>query len=1009
MTSTQVETIHASISGRTRFHVPALRRSEALKRWLESELTGSPGVERASASPITGNLLVCYHPDLDSARVAERVRELIERFHSGDAAKSAPSISPPRHVEASTEAWHPLSIGESLTMLESHPGGLTADEAAARLRRYGKNTLPGAEPTSALGTFVEQFKSLPVALLAGGAALSFLSAGAAEAALLLGAAGLNAVIGFVIERRAETTIQSLRNRVRPPAWVVRDGAIQSIPVEEVVPGDILVLKRGTLVPADGRIIEADRLRLNEAALTGESMPVSKEAEALLAAEIPVAERLNMVYRGTLVSGGHGLAVATATGKATELGRIYGLVLRSTDQTAPLERSLNQLARQWAIISISVGGLSFLAGILRGYGLLGATHGALSLAVAAIPEGFPTITATTLALGIQNLRRHRVMVHRLEAVEALGAVQTICFDKTGTITLNQITATEIYAGTRRMEAHEGRITADGAQIDPHEDEALLQLMRIGALCSDTEVRRGEREEWVFNGPPMDNALLHLAVDAGIDPLSLRAIYPVVAVRRGGPHRKYLMTIHRREGGRAGAAGLVAVKGRAAIVLARCASQMKEGQVVPLGEADRQQIVHEIDRLAKNALRVVGLSYREVADPDAIAEEDPGELIWLGAVGFTDPIRPGAKEIIDTFHQAGITTVMITGDRSDAAYSVAKTLGLAGQEAIEILDSTHLRHMEPALLSGLTERAHVFARLSPAEKQQIVLALQRRGKVVAMTGDGVNDAPALKAADIGIAMGKGGTVLAREVADLILQDDRLETMIVAVRQGRAIHDNLRKSIRYLLAATMGEVIVRFAGVALNFQIPTPFFWVNLLLPALALAMEPPEPDVMQRPPRPSGKPIVGSDDFKKIAFQGGTISLGALTACSYGISRYGLSAQAGTVAFLGLSAAQLLHALNARSERASIFQQKGPGAPTSPSRNAYLWLSIGGTLLLQSAALSIPGARSLLGLAPISLLDGAVIAGAAALPLLINEAAKEPYPTLPPSSEGVIARPAAVAAL
>jgi Ca2+-transporting ATPase len=690
-----------------------------------------------------------------------------------------------------------------------------------------------------------------------------------------------------------------------------------------------------------------------------------------------------------------------------LGRIHGLVLQAADRAAPLERSLDQLARHLAVISVSVCGLSLIAGLLRGFGLLGATRSALSLAVTSIPDGFPTITAATLALGIRNLRRRHVTVHRLEAVEALGTVQTICLDKTGTITMNQIAATAIYTGMRRIEVHAERFTVGGVPINPLEDEGLLRLMRIGALCSDSETRRGESNEWVFSGPPMDNALLHLAVNAGVDVPGLRRIHPVVAVRRGGTRRKYMMSVHLREEASGDAGGLVAVKGRSPGVLARCGWQIQEGRKVRLGEEERRQILHEVDRLSKNAMRVLGLAYREIDSPRGLPEEDPADWIWLGAVGFTDPIRPGAREIIDAFRRAGISTVMITGDRTDAAYSVAKESGIAGQDAVEILDSTHLRHIEPGVLSGLTERAHVFARLSPAEKRQVVLALQRRGKVVAMTGDGVNDAPALKAADIGIAMGKGGTALAREVADVILEDDRLETMIVAVRQGRAIHDNLRKSTRYLLAATAGEVITRFVGAMLDFRMPTPFFWMNLLLPALALAMEPPEPDVMNRPPRPAEKPILGSDDFKKIALQGGALSLGALAAYGYGLARYGPGARAGTLAFMGMSMAQPLHALSARSERASFFREKITGGESPVPVNSYLPLSVGGTLLLQSAALFLPGARSLLGLAPVSLLDGAVIAGSAALPLLINEAAKKSAPTPAAPGEVMIAGPAVVA--
>lgn len=989
------EIIHASVPGRARFHIPALRRSDALKRWLESELTGSAGVERASASPLTGNVLVYFNRAVDLQVVADRIGECVGRF----------PVWPLHRLESPSEKWHRLSSVEALTALEAHPGGLSVDGIVDRLRQYGRNTLPGTEPPSALETFVDQFRSLPVALLIGGAALSFLTAGAAEAFVILGTVGLNAVIGFILERRAETTIQSLRSLARPPAWVVRDGEVRSVDAEQVVPGDILVLKRGNLVPADGRIIEAERLRLNEAALTGESMPVSKKAEVLLAHETPVAERLNMVYRGTWVSGGSGLAVAVATGKATELGRIHGLVLQAEGQTTPLERTLDRLARQLAVISGCVCGLSFLIGFLRGYGLLETLKASLSLAVAAIPEGLPTITTTTLAVGIQNMRRHRVMIHRLESVEALGSIQTLCFDKTGTITVNKITVIAIHAGLRRINRSEEGFTVDGAPVNPVECEELVRLMQIGALCSDTDVRR-DRGEWVLNGPPMDNALMNLAIRGGVDVLELRRDHPTVAVRRGSAHRKYMMSIHGSEGPGANGAGLVTVKGRPSAVLARCDWQIKEGRKMPLGQEDRREIERETDRLAAHAMRVVGLAYREVDSPRNLPDEDPSDLTWLGTVGFADPIRAGAKDLITAFHEAGIATVMITGDRVDTAYSIGKELGLAEQGQIEILDSTHLRNLEPEVLSGLTERVHVFARLSSSEKRQIVLALQRRGKVVAMTGDGINDAPALKAADIGIAMGKNGTALAREVADVILEDDRLETMIIAVRQGRTLYDNIRKSARYLLAATVGEVIVRFAGIALNLGMPTPFVWVNPIFPAVALALEPPEPDVLKRPPRPSHQPIIGPDDLKKIAFEGGMISVGALGAYGYGLARYGSGAHAGTLAFMGLSTAQILDALSCRAEHHRLFREAGvEGQPPLPP-NPYLWLSIGGTLLLQGVALLVPGVRGFLGLTPISILDGAVIGASAALPLLINDATKGRLPKLSPSSDAMNARPAEV---
>jgi P-type Ca2+ transporter type 2C len=1009
-----VQILHASVPGRARFHVPILRGSEALMRRLETDLGGLSGIWSASANPVTGNILVYFDPAVGSESVADRVGKLLAGYPTPESSNlplqsrdesantasaglfASPSISPSPHPDSPPEPWHQLSAAEVLTALAADPQGLSSDEVPQRLRRYGKNFLPGTEPASTLDTFVDQFGSLPVALLVGGAALTFLTAGAAEAFVILGVVGINAAIGFIFERRAETMIQSLRTLGQPRASVLRDGRVQWIDREQIVPGDILVLKRGTLVPADGRIFEASRLRINEAALTGESMPVSKVTEALHHAETPIAERSNTVYRGTLVSGGSGLAVTVTTGKFTELGRIQGLVHREEKRATPLERMLDRLARHILVASGCVFGLSFVVALLRSYGLLEILRASLSLAVAALPEGLPTITTTTLALGIQNMRRRRVMIHRIEAVEALGSVQVICFDKTGTITMNQVMVTAIHAGMRRFDVSDGRLTADGAAVDPLEYGELLRLMQVGALCSDTDMRR-EDGGWVLNGPPMDNALLNLALGAGVDVPGLRMEHPVVAVRRGSAHRKYMMSIHRCEPEGADRAGLITVKGRPRAVLERCHWQIREGQKLPLGEEDRRRIEIEIDRLSSHALRTVGVAYTETDSPQNPPEQDPSDLIWLGLVGLSDPIRPGAKELIGAFHEAGIATVMITGDRTATAYNVAKELGLAGRDQIEILDSTQIRKLEPEVLSGLTERVHVFARLSPAEKRQIVLALQRRGKVVAMTGDGINDSPALKSADIGVAMGKSGTLLAREVADVVLEDDRLETMIVAVRQGRTTYDNIRKSTRYLLAATLGETIVRFAGVALNVGPTTPYLWINPIIPSLALALEPPEPDVLKRPPRSPQEAIIGTGDLKRIAFEGATMALGAAGAYGYGLARYGPGARAGTLAFTGLAAAQLLHALNCRSEHRTLFREGRPGEQPRLSPNPYLWLSIGGTLLLHGVALFLPAIRTVLRLTPLSLLDGAVIGAGAVIPLLINDATKGllPGPAVPPT--------------
>jgi len=999
----EVEVIHNSVSGRARLHVPALHRSPAFKSFLEGRLMGVPGIEHVSANPYTGNLLVLYNSELNAAGLASLIRSVVTDFSaqfdppegralsmdSTDRAKRSDSF-PDRRTSAAGSSphvpWHQLSPSEAMAALEASPSGLRTDQIPDRLKRYGTNLLTGPKSLSAVETFVDQFKSLPVALLVVGSGLTFLTAGTAEAAVILGALGFNAVIGFFVERRAERTIQSLRSQIHLPATVLRDGEVKTIDAREVVPGDILVLKSGSFVPADARVIEANRLRLNESALTGESMPVPKQAEPLTDQEAPLAERLNMVHRGTLVSGGNGLAMAVATGRSTELGRIYGLVHQATETDTPLERTLNHLARQLVVVSGLVWGASFLVGVLRGYGLLTSLNSALSLAVAAIPEGLPTITTTTLALGIQNMRTHRVMIRRLEAVEALGSIQTLCFDKTGTVTLNRVTVLAFYTGMRRIEVSAGQFSADQAALDPFGCEELLRLIQTSVLCSDTEVRR-EGDRLVLSGPPMDNALMDVATGAGLDVLALRRAYPLASVGRGSAQRKFMVSVRLDESTNKPGSRLIAVKGRPAAVLSRCQYQMKEGRTIPLSHDDRRQIGLEAERFSSDGMRVVGFAYREVDSPEQMPEEDPADLTWLGIAGLADPIRPGAREVIRSFHEAGITTVMITGDRTTTAYAISKELGLARENQIELLDSAHLHNLAPDVLSSLTERVHVFTRLSPAQKREIVLALQRRDKIVAVTGDGINDAPALKEANIGIAMGQSGTILAREVADIILEDDRLETMVIAVCQGRTIYDNIRKATRYLLATTVAEVILQFARIALRFQGPSHLLWMNPLFPALSLALEPPEADVLKRPPRPPDQPIIDRGEFKRITFEGAAMALGALGAYGYGTARYGPGLRAGTLAFMSLSTAQIFHVLSCRSDDRRLFANAGLGSRPPQPPNRYIWISIGGTLLLQGVTILVPGLRTLLGLSPISLLDAGVIGGSALVPLLINEATKE----------------------
>ncbi|NTV43505.1 MAG: HAD-IC family P-type ATPase, partial [Syntrophobacteraceae bacterium] len=618
------------------------------------------------------------------------------------------------------------------------------------------------------------------------------------------------------------TIQSLKRLVRPSAEVIRDSNAARISAEELVPGDLLVLKPGTSVGADCRLVETSHLTLDESVLTGESMPVMKSPEALTRPDIPLADRVNMVYMGTLVTGGHGIAVVVATGMYTEVGQLQMLVSEAESPETPMERQLTKIGDQLVLISGAACGIVFVVGLLRGYGFLQMFKTAISLAVAAVPEGLPAVATTTLALGIRRMRHHRVLIRKLEAVETLGCVQTICFDKTGTITLNRMSVLRVFTGMKRLHVSDGRFHAGEDAVDPLSCQELSRLIEVVVLCSETEILM-DKGAYVLRGTPTENALVQMAIDCSVDVVWLRTGYPRVKTNYRSENRQFMGTLHEKEDGEA----FIALKGSPTEVLAMCDRQIKDGAEVPLTEEDRLQVELENDQMAGNALRVLGVACSIGEGEEKFGAEEG--FTWLGLVGMADPVRPGVRDLVARFHTAGIDTVMITGDQSATAYAIGKELDLSSGEQLEILDSTDLASADPELIRALSERVHVFSRVSPAHKLQIVRALQDTGRTVAMTGDGMNDGPALKAADIGIAMGAGGTDIAREVADLILEDDDLETMIIAVRDGRAIYNNIRKSLHFLLATNFSEIIVMLLTVAAGVGSPLnamQLLWINLL---------------------------------------------------------------------------------------------------------------------------------------------------------------------------------------
>ncbi len=1014
-----IQALHTAVAGRARFKVEGLYRSQDFQRLLEFRLARVKEITQVSASALTGNVLVCYNSGNTSDSIAALLEGIASECRSQLAAgNGAKACSPPAESptgsgysylepltnlfsfveEQPQEAWHLLKTDAALEKWgTSKARGLSCRTAQENQRLYGPNRLPEAEPRSGLSIFLEQFNSLPVYLLGAAAGLSIFTGGLVDAVLIAGVVVGNALIGYKTEVEAEKTIRSLQTMVRPNALVVREGELQEISTAEVTLGDLCVLRPGSYVPADGRLVEATHLSLDESVLTGESMPVVKTVKALRGENIPLGDRVNLVFMGTLVTGGEGLMVVVATGSFTEIGRIQTLAGEAEAPDTPLQRQLDELGNRLVWLCFGLCGVAFGMGIFWGYGWLEMLRTAVCLAAAAVPEGLPAAATTTLALGIRDMRGHHVLIRHLHAVETLGAVQTLCLDKTGTITKNEMAVMEIHTGMRSLGVAAGQFFAPQGPVSFDDCEELAQLITVSVLCNETEIHQ-EGGEVRLSGTPTESTLVRLALQLGMDVSGLRRQYPLVHINYRSENRPFMGSLHENGNG-----PFLAVKGSPLEVLTLCSRQLRDGKEVPLTEEDRGEIEAANERMAGKAYRVLGLA---LAAGEGVRDlKEPQDLVWLGMVGMADPIREGVSQAIEALHHAGIRTVMITGDQSPTAYAIGQELELSRRGPIEILDATHLGDMDTEALRALARRAHVFARVSPAHKLKIVQALQESGQVVAMTGDGINDGPALKAADVGIAMGRTGTDIAREVADVVLEKDNLDTLIIAIRDGRTTYINIKKSVHFFLSTNLSEIML--TGVALMVGLGSPLtamqlLWINLIsdiFPGLALSLEEAEPDVLQRPPRNPHAPIFSSRDFKRMTFESGVLTAGALGAFGYGWLRYGLGAQTSTLAFHSLTTGQLLHAVSCRSERHSIF------SPGNLPPNRYLNLALGGSLLVQAGAMFIPGLRNILGLTPVGLLDGVVIAGTSLLPLLVNESTKtltltapeeeSPTPSLPDS--------------
>jgi Ca2+-transporting ATPase len=848
--------------------------------------------------------------------------------------------------------WHQITIPHAFELLSSSEFGLTSEEALRRLSDYGKNALDLKEGRTPFRILVRQFTDFMILVLVAAAILSGIIGDLKDTIVIGAIVVLNGVIGFIQEYRAERALEALQEMAAPVANVIRGGTTASIPAANVVPGDIVVLEAGGIVPADLRLIDCAQLRTDEAALTGESQPVEKITTPLPDGDLPLGDRRNIAYMGTLVTHGRGRGVIVATGTETEFGKIATMLHATEEVQTPLQRRLEHFGKRLALIALLVAGFIFVLGVLRGEPLVVMFLTAVSLAVAAIPEALPAVVTISLALGARRMVRKQALVRKLAAVETLGSVTVICSDKTGTLTQNRMSVERFYCAGRFEKV-------------PRSDPAWNQLLLAMALNND--VRADANDSPV--GDPTEIALYSAARRAGVHKLTMEESYTRVSELPFDADRKCMTTVHRDPEG-----GLIAfTKGAAESLVARAVNQ-----ITPTGTVTvkAEEVFHAAEEMAVLGLRVLAFAVRRwpATSLDLTPEALEKDLTIIGLVGMGDPIRKEAAEAIETCRQAGITTIMITGDHPVTAKAIAKELGVL-QEHQSILTGRELAELAEEELAARVDSVLVYARVAPEQKLKIVRALQARGNLVAMTGDGVNDAPALKQAEIGVAMGITGTDVAKQASSLILLDDNFATIVRAVREGRKIYDNLRRFVRYAVTTNSSEILTMLIAPLLGLPmplLPLQILWVNLVtdgLPGLALAVEPEEPNVMRRPPRPPRESVFARGLGVHVVWVG--ILMAALVVGTQVVALKSGFAAWQTMVVSVMAFSQLAHVLAIRSETESLFTQGL--LSNKPLLGAVLF-----TVLLQLAVIYVPALNNLFSTQPLrsvelawTLLAGSVI--------------------------------------
>ncbi len=832
--------------------------------------------------------------------------------------------------------WYQRETADILTHLETDPEqGLSQTEAQRRLTKYGPNELEERERRPPLAILASQFAEAMVVLLIVAAIVSFFIGDLKDTITILVIVVLNAALGFVQEYRAEKAMAALKKLAVPVVKVKREGQVREMPATELVPGDIVLLEAGVRVPADGCLLEAINLRIDESPLTGESVPVEKTVQALTG-DVPVADQRNMAFMGTAVTYGRGTMVVVATGMRTQLGRIAEMLQTVGREATPLQRRTAQLGKGLALAALALVGLTFALGVLRGEDPRGMLLTAISLAVAAVPEGLPAVVTISLTLGAQRMLRRQALIRKLPAVETLGSVTVICSDKTGTLTENRMTVTVLDVAGRTVNLEE-RLHGISPTISPDDpplaspDPTLALLVAGSALCNDATLEELSEEPGRFRavGDPTEGALVVAAARLGLWKGELERALPRVAEIPFTSERKRMTTAHEVISDQEitesvpflipGHWSLITfTKGAVDSLLEVSDRAWVDGQIEPLDTHLRERIEKANDRLAGDGMRVLGVAFRPLeALPAQVSEEElERELIFVGMVGMIDPPRPEVKEAVDTCWRAGIRPVMITGDHPLTALHIARELGIS-KGAGRAVTGQELAEMSVEALEAIVEEVAVYARVSPEHKLKIVEALQGRGHIVAMTGDGVNDAPALKKADIGVAMGITGTDVSKEAADMVLLDDNFATIVAAIREGRTIYDNIRKFIKYTLSSNVGEIAAMLLAPLLGLPVPlTPLqiLWINLVtdgLPGLALGVEPAEPETMRRPPHPPQESVFARGLWQYIIWVGVLMGLVSLAVEFWGLGT-GKAAWR-TMVFTTLCLAQMGNALAIRSEK------------------------------------------------------------------------------------------------